>query len=125
MRKLIYIFMLISTNLFSQEKEKIIFLFNESKDALIIKKNSEIYSIDKKHTFKYDNKKNQKIDVKYNSIKSNILTSYSEFIELNKKKKYPEYFTEYVFYVFIKEKDDKGCLIEVEKIWLVEDKMID
>lgn len=125
MRKLIYIFLLISINLFSQEKEKIIFLFNESKDTMIIKENSEIYSIDKKHTFKYDNEKNKEIDVKYNSIKSSILTSYSEFIELNKKKKYPEYFTEYVFYVFIKEKDDKGCLIEVEKIWMVEDKIID
>ena len=122
MRNLIYIFLLISVNLLSQEKEKIIFLFDESKDIMYIKKNLEIYAIDKKHTFKYDNEKNEKIEVNYNSIKSNILTSYSEFIELNKRKKYPEYFNEYSFFIFFKEKD---CLVEVEKIWLVEDKIID
>lgn len=125
MKNLIYIYILISVNLFSQKKEKIIFLFNESKDNMFIKNSSEIYVIDKKHTFEYNNEKNEKIEVKYNSIKSNILTSYSEFIELNKRNKYPEYFDKYQIYIFIKEKYGKGCLIEVEKVWLVEGKIID
>lgn len=47
MKNLIYIFLFISINLYSQQKEKIIFLFNENKDTLIVKKDSEIYSIEK------------------------------------------------------------------------------
>ena len=109
--------------LFSLKIEEI-FLFNKNKDTLIVNKDSEIYSIDKKHTFKYTKEKNEKTEVEYNLIKSKIIPSFSEFIKLNKRKKYPEYFNEYSFYVFIKEKDNTGCLVEVEKIWLVEDKII-
>ena len=124
MKNLIYVFILISINLFSQEK-KIIFLFDENKDIMLDRKGSEIYAINKKYTFKYDSEKNEKIQVKYDSIKSNILITYSQFIKLNKRKKYPDYFNEYSFYIFIDEKDENGCLIEVEKIWLVEDNIID
>ena len=108
-------------NLYSQQKEKIIFLFNESKDTLILKKDSEIYFIEKKHTFKFTKEKNEKRKIKYDLIKNNILTSYSEFLELIKGKKFPEYFKEYSFYVFIKEQDNAGCLVEIEKVWLIED----
>ena len=37
----------------------------------------------------------------------------------------PEFFNEYSFYIFILEKDGIGCLIEVEKVWLVEEKITD
>ncbi|WAC03808.1 hypothetical protein N7U66_10535 [Lacinutrix neustonica] len=125
MKKIIYTFLLISLNMFSQEKEKIVFLFNKASDTLIVKHDSEIYSIDKKHTFKFDGKKNEKIETKYDLIKSKKFESFSEFIRLNTGKKYPDYFNIYSFYIFIKDKNDIGCLIEVEKIWLVEDKIVD
>ena len=125
MKNSIYIFLFILMNLYPQQKEKIIFLFNESKDTLIVNKDSEIYSIEKKHTFKFTQEKNKKREMKYDLIKNNILTSYSEFLELNKGKKYPEYFNDYSFYVFVKKKDNIGCFIEIEKVWLVEDKIVD
>ncbi len=61
--------------------------------------------------------------MKYDSIKQNLLSSFEEFIKKSKGKKYLEYFSDFVFYIFLN--NNTGCLVEVEKIWLVEDKIID
>ena len=118
------LFLLISLSLFSQKtKEVIIFKFDEVKDTIKYNKNTEIYLLDKQHSFKYDAGKHKKEEVSFNSVKGKMIR-YDEFIHKTKGKKYPEYFNNYSFYIFLKEKGSLGCLIEVEKIWLVEDKII-
>jgi len=109
---------------YSQKKEKIIFLFEDGKDLLKENKNEDVFKIDKKHSFMFSQEKQKKIDVSYNSIKESLIT-YDAFLVLNKGKKYPDYFNEYLFYIYQPKNDSLGCLIEVEKIWLVEDKIID
>src|SRR5690606_14472126 len=111
-------------NSFSQEKEKIIFLFGDENDVISETRNQTIYRIDNNHTFKFIKEKHEKFEVKYNTIKDKIV-SYNDFLKKNRGKKHPEFFNEYSFYIFILDKDNTGCLIEVEKIWLVEDKIID
>lgn len=108
----------------SQNKNDIVFLFENGKDTFIKNKNEDIYSINKKNHFRYTESKHKKTIINYASIKEKI-TSYSTFIKLNKGKKYPEFFNEYKFFIYIKESESSGCLVEVEKIWLVEEKIID
>lgn len=124
MKNLMFIFLISFLNSFSQEKEKIIFLFEDGKDTIIENRNETIYKIRNNQTFKFIEKKHHKKEVKYNSVKEKI-TSYNDFLIKNKDKKYPELFNEYSLYIFIHEKDDFGCLVEVEKVWLVEKKIID
>lgn len=125
MKKIIYILLLISVTTFSQEKEKIIFLFEEGKDTLINKKSEEIYKLAKLHSFTFDKTKHKKEKVNYDSIKPKIFATYDKFININKHKQYPDYFSKYSFYILIREENNTGCLVEVEKIWLVEDKIVD
>lgn len=124
MKNLIFIFLITFLNSFSQEKEKIIFLFEDGRDTIIENGNETIYKIGNNQTYKFIEKKHHKKEVKYNSVKEKI-TSHNDFLRKNKNKKYPELFNEYSFHIFILIKDDIGCLVEVEKVWLVEKKIID
>lgn len=124
MKNLIFILLVSSMSLCAQKNEKIIFQFEKQKDWLGESNDETIFKIDNVHSFRFIKNKHEKIDVKYDSIRDNF-TSYDSFLQKNKGKKYPEYFNEYSFYIFIKEKENYGCLIEVEKIWTVEDKIVD
>ena len=119
-----FIFLLVFFNSYSQEKEKIIFLFEDGKDNIFKKRNETVYRINNNHTFRFTEKKHKKSKTEYKSVKGKII-SYNDFLKKNKEKKYPEFFNEYSFYIFILEKDGIGCLIEVEKVWLVEEKITD
>ena len=124
MKNLIFIILMIIFTSSSQEKEKIVFLFENGKDSIIKNKYETIYKIRNKHSFKFIEKLHQKNTTRYNSIKDEI-TSYDDFIQKNKGKNFPDFFSNYSFFVFILEKDNTGCLFEVEKIWLVEENIID
>lgn len=124
MKNLIFLILLVSLNSYSQEKEKIIFLFENGRDTVINSQSDNIYMIEGKHTFKFINSKHEKVEVNFNSVKEHLVT-YKEFLKKNKSKKYPELFSNYVFYILIKEKNSSACLIQVEKVWLVEDKIVD
>lgn len=124
MKNLLFIILFAFLNSFSQNEEKIIFLFENGKDVISSSKNEDIYKLDGKHTFKFIRGKHDKVEINYNLIEEKIIT-FNEFIRQNKDKKYPELFSNYSFYILIKEKDSIACLIQVDKIWLVEDKIID
>ena len=122
--KNLLLFLLLSINIFSQKKEKIIFLYEGQKDTVITNKKEDIYKLDNKHTFKFVKEKHEKTEVDFLLIKEDII-SFDDFIKINKGEKYPEFFNRYSFYIFFKKKKNIGFLIEVEKIWMVEDKIID
>jgi hypothetical protein len=124
MKNLLFIILLSFLNSSSQNDGKIIFLFEKEKDTIVSNQNEEIYKIDGKHTFKFIRGKHEKVEVNYNAVKENTVT-YNEFIRQNKGKKYPELFNNYSFYILIKQTDSTACLIQVDKVWLVEDKIID
>lgn len=125
MRYFIFIALFISQTCYSQDEKGIIFLFDKREDSILIKENLEIYKLDDKHSFAYDREKHKKTEVTYESIRCKMIESFSKFLEINKARKYPDFLSDYSFYIFIKEYNNSGCLIEVEKIWLVEDKIID
>lgn len=120
----LFIYLFVCLNTYSQEDNKIIFIFENDKDTFIKSQNDYIYKIDGKHTFKFVDGKHEKIEVNYNSVKENIVT-FNQFIKQNKNKKYPELFNDFTFYILVKENDSSACLIQVEKVWLVENKIID
>ena len=124
MKKIIYFLILTSFSFYAQKKEKIVFLFDQNKDSIILKNNYRIYKIGNNETFKYSVKKHKKINVTYDSIKKHIISTH-DFLKKNKFKKDPIYYNEYKFYIFIKNNYKNGCLVEVEKIWLVESKIAD
>lgn len=111
-------------SLYAQKKERIIFQFDEKRDLLTETNNATIFKLNGVHTFRFVNGNHEKIDVNYHSVK-NELTTYNTFIKLNKGKKYPEYFSEYSFYILLEIGENSSCLFEVEKIWTVEDKIVD
>ena len=124
MKKVITIlFITLSVSLLcAQEQKVIIFSYDAVEDTIIEKKKKTIYKLDKKHAFRYNEGKNRKIEVKYDSIKNDI-KSYKSFIETNREKKFPDFFDEYSFYIYVRDSATEGCLFEVEKIWLVEEKI--
>lgn len=124
MKNLYFIFLFAFFNSFSQNDAKIIFLFEKEKDILVSNQIEDIYKIDGKHTFRFIRGKHEKVGINYSSIKEKIIT-YDEFIRQNKDKKYPELFIYYSFYILMKQKDSTACLIQVDKFWMVEDKVID
>ncbi|PTX62693.1 hypothetical protein C8N46_10289 [Kordia periserrulae] len=119
---LIFAFSILFSN--AQQKKEIVFLFEDGKDALIENTNEYIYAINREHHFRYRKKDDKKTIVNYASIKNNIFT-YETFLKLNKGKKFPDFFSEYTFLIYQKKNESSGFLIEVEKIWLVEEKIID
>lgn len=126
MKKIILtsLLLLFTVIVYSQNQKRIIFNYQSGIDSTIEKKGEYIYKLANEHSFRYVAEKNKKKEVNYSSIKGDI-TSYDAFIKSNKGKSYPEFFSEYSFYIYIKDTELKGCLIEVEKIWLVEDKISD
>ncbi len=121
--QLFLLIVLFSSILLSQEKEKIIFIFDEINDTIINNNDNEFYKLAKYHSFKYDKIKHKKNMVKFDIIIPNV-SKYNEFISSNKHKKFPDFFSDYSIFIFVREDKNTGCLIEVEKIWLVEDKII-
>ncbi len=103
----------------SQEKQKVVFIFDKENKEMEIK---NIYKINGL-TFKYFDKKNTKEYLSFKSIKSFVLKT-SEFKRKlkNNKDSFPEVYSNYDFYIFEPKKDSFGCLYQVEKIWLVEGK---
>ncbi|OAD42118.1 hypothetical protein [Polaribacter atrinae] len=124
MKKIIFIFLLSTYSLFAQKKEKIIFIYDINKDTIVFNKKKKIYKIGNNQTYQFIEKKHKQTEANYSSIKKYVITI-DDFVKKNKTKKFPEYYNEYSFYIFIKNNYKYGCLIEVEKIWLVEDKIID
>jgi hypothetical protein len=124
MKKIIYFLILTSFSFFAQKKEKIVFLFDQNKDSIILKNNYRIYTIGNNETFKHSIKKHKEINVTYESIKKHVISPH-DFLKKNKFKKNPNYYNEYIFYIFIRKNYKYGCLVEVEKIWLVESKIAD
>jgi hypothetical protein len=124
MKKIIYFLILTSFSFYAQKKEKIVFLFDQNKDSIILKNNYRIYTIGNNQTFKYSVKKHKEINVTYEKIKKQVVSTH-DFLKKNKFKKDPKYYNEYLFYIFIRNNYKSGCLVEVEKIWLVESKIAD
>ncbi len=122
--KCIILFLLVSFNLNAQQKEEIVFLYQEKKDSIIVKKDERVYDLGKDQTYRFIKDQHKKTRITYSSIKEQIV-SIDDFLKLNDKRKFPEYYEKYSFYIFIKEDDDYGYLMEVERIWLVEDQIID
>lgn len=123
MKNLIFIFLLATFSTFAQKKKQIIFIFEQKKDTIIFKKNERIYNLGNNQTYKFTRKKHKEIMVPYQSIKEHIFT-FNDFLKLNKGKEFPKYYNDFSFYIFIRESQNNGCLIEVDKIWLVENKII-
>ena len=119
--KLLILVFLLSINIYSQTKE-IIFVFDNKKDSLVEKFNEEIYILNDRYSYVFKEKKHIKKTVDF-KLKSNDAIDYNDFIKLNKHKKFPDYYNLYSFFILIKEESGMGCLIEVEKIWLVENKI--
>ncbi len=124
MKNLIFIFLLASFSMFAQKKKRIIFLFKEGKDTVTFKKNERVYYIENNQTYKFIKQKHKEVTVPYQSIKEDIFT-FDSFRKLNKEKKFPDYCNEFHFYIFEKGNDNYGCLLEVDKIWIVENKTVD
>ncbi len=124
MKNLIFIFLLASFSMFAQKKKRIIFLFKEGKDTVIFKKGERVYYMENNQTYKFIKQKHKEVKVPYQSIKKDIFT-FDSFRELNKAKDFPEYYNGFHFYIFEKGNDNYGCLLEVDKIWIVESKIVD
>lgn len=122
--KCIILFLLVSFNLNAQQKEEIVFLYQEKKDSIIVKKDERVYDLGNDQTYRFIKDQQKKTRIAYTSIKEQIV-SIDDFLKLNDKRKFPEYYEKYSFYIFIKKEDDYGYLMEVERIWLVEDEIID
>ena len=121
--KLLILVFLLSINIYSQTKE-IIFVFDNKKDSLVEKFNEEIYILNDRYSYTFKEKKHIKKTVDF-KLKSNDAIDYNDFIKLNKHKKFPDYYSHYSFFILVKEENGMGCLIEVEKTWLVENKIYD
>lgn len=124
MKYIVFFFLLLSFNLNAQQKEEIVFLYQEKKDSIIVKKDERVYDLGNDQTYRFIKDQHKKTRITYSSIKEQIV-SIDDFLKLNDKRKFPEYYEKYSFYIFIKEDDDYGYLMEVERIWLVEDEIID
>lgn len=124
MKKTMYFLLMISFSFYAQKKEKIVFVYNPNKDSITLKNNYRIYTIGNNQTFRYSEKKNTEINVSYESIKKYVVST-DNFFKKNKFTKDPKYYNEYSFYILMRKKIGSSCLIEVEKIWLVEDKIVD
>ena len=124
MKRIIFFLLLTSFSFYAQKKDKIVFLFDQKKDSIILKNNYRIYKIGNNETFKYSVKKHKEVNVTYESIKEYIISTH-DFLKKKKFKKEPNYYNQFNFYIFIKNNYKYGCLVEVEKIWLVESKIAD
>ncbi|HHC80879.1 MAG TPA: hypothetical protein ENK46_13415 [Flavobacteriia bacterium] len=104
----------------TQEKQKVIFIFNT--DAKNMKIKNGYYYIDD-FSFKKVNNKSAKI-VSFDFIKPNlkVLSEFKKMVK-NKRQPYPEVFSEFELFLYVPRSKSDGCLIQVEKIWLVEDKI--
>ena len=91
MKYIFYFFLIFSMSLNAQQKDNIIFEFENKKDSLIETNIEIIFKINNEHSFRFNKNKHEKIDVKFDSIKDKF-TSYDSFLILNNGKKYPEYF---------------------------------
>jgi hypothetical protein len=76
MKKIIYFLILTSFSFFAQKKEKIVFLFDQNKDSIILKNNYRIYTIGNNETFKHSVKKHKEINVTYESIKKHVISTH-------------------------------------------------
>jgi|SRR5690554_6145061 len=116
---LLFIF---SVSSFSQHKKDIVFIFDEKNKYSHIERDN-VYVLNDL-AFRFDREKHKKRKIEYDSIKEKIIST-KKFKERAKNKKIPEFYGHYNFYLFFKENTKYGWLLEVEKIWLVEDKIVD
>lgn len=71
MKNLIFVFFIVLLNSFIQEKQKIIFLFEEDKDTIIQNSYETIYKISNNKTFRFIEKKHHKKRLNTISLKKN------------------------------------------------------
>lgn len=128
MNKMKYTFFLMSfllLILFSQKPEQVILIFDDGQDTISLKKELEIYTLEGKYTFQHNKNKHTKYDIEYRQIDEDNIKSYSVFRKINEGKIYPDYFNEYSIYIYVGNKDATGCLVQVERVWIVNDTIID
>lgn len=103
----------------NQTKKKVIFIFDLKAKNTSMK--NQYYVIDD-FTFREIGSITLKKYVNLKSVQSDIKTV-AEFKRIIEGKPYPEIFSKFKFFIYKPASIDSGCLIEVEKVWLVEEKI--
>lgn len=111
-----------SVSSFSQCKEDIIFIFNEN-NTDVYRQNDSVYVLNDL-VFRFESRKHNKRKIEYDSIKEKTI-SIKKFKERTIDVKFPESYNRYNFYLYFRKNNKQGNLLEVERIWIVEDIIID
>ena len=103
----------------TQKKKEVVFIFDPKAKNTSMK--NQYFIIDD-FAFRKIGSDNFKKHVNLKSVQSDIKTVI-EFKKIIKNKPYPEIFSQFKFFIYKPTDTERGCLIEVEKVWLVEEKI--